>query len=414
MTDLFEKITNNPGPLGQYQQEAEGYFIFPELEGPIGNRMGFKGEEHIVWSVNNYLGLANLPEVIEADAKASAEWGLAYPMGSRMMTGQTQYHNQLEEELAALENKESAVLLNYGYQGIMSAIDSLVTRHDVVVYDAECHACIMDALRMHNGKSLAYKHNDIPHFQEQLERAQKWLSTPNASLLVITEGVFGMKGDQGKLKEIVALKDRYNFRLLVDDAHGFGTLGETGAGAGEAQGVQDEIDIYFATFAKSMASIGAFLAGPKKVMDFLRYNMRSQIFAKSLPMPFVQGNLYRLKLLKEKSEMRAKLWQNVTALQGGLKEAGFEIGATNSCVTPVFLKGSVQEAMALTADLRNNHRIFCSIVIYPVIPKGEILLRLIPTAAHTLEDVELTLKAFKAIRAKLTQGAYAQTESKIA
>ena len=414
MTDLFEKITNNPGPLGQYQQEAEGYFIFPELEGPIGNRMGFKGEEHIVWSVNNYLGLANLPEVIEADAKASAEWGLAYPMGSRMMTGQTQYHNQLEEELAAFENKEAAVLLNYGYQGIMSAIDSLVSRHDVVVYDAECHACIMDALRMHNGKSLAYKHNDIPHFQEQLERAQKWLSAPNASLLVITEGVFGMKGDQGKLKEIVALKDRYNFRLLVDDAHGFGTLGETGAGAGEAQGVQDEIDIYFATFAKSMASIGAFLAGPKKVMDFLRYNMRSQIFAKSLPMPFVQGNLYRLKLLKEKSEMRAKLWQNVTALQGGLKEAGFEIGATNSCVTPVFLKGSVQEAMALTADLRNNHRIFCSIVIYPVIPKGEILLRLIPTAAHTLEDVELTLKAFKAIRAKLTQGAYAQTESKIA
>jgi glycine C-acetyltransferase len=408
MIDLFEKITTNPGPLGQYQQEAEGYFIFPELEGPIGNRMGFRGQEHIVWSVNNYLGLANLPEVIEADANATRQWGLAYPMGSRMMTGQTSVHSQLEQELAEFENKEAAVLLNFGYQGIMSAVDSLVTRHDVVVYDAECHACIMDALRMHNGKSLAYKHNDIENFKEQLERAQKWLGQENASLLVITEGVFGMKGDQGKLKEIVALKKQYNFRLLVDDAHGFGTLGETGAGAGEAQGVQDEIDVYFATFAKSMASIGAFLAGPKKIMDFLRYNMRSQIFAKSLPMSLVQGNLYRLKLLKEKKEMREKLWNNVKALQNGLRQEGFEIGATDSCVTPVFLKGSVHEAMELTADLRNNHRIFCSIVIYPVIPKGEILLRLIPTASHTLEDVELTLKAFKAIRTKLKDGIYAE------
>ena len=405
--DLFDKIKRNFGPLGNYRQAAEGYYMFPKLEGDIANRMRFNGEEHIVWSVNNYLGLANHPEVREADVEGARDWGLAAPMGARMMSGNTSRHEQLEQELAEFENKESAVLVNYGYQGIMSAIDSLVGRHDAVVYDSECHACIMDALRMHLGKSFAYRHNDIEHCERQIQRAEKWMAQhPDASLLVISEGVFGMKGDQGKLRELVGLKNKYSFRLLVDDAHGFGVLGETGAGAGEAQGVQDHIDVYFSTFAKSMASIGAFLAGDKMVIDYLRYNMRSQIFAKSLPLPFVEGNLVRLRLLREKAELRQKLWENVHALQNGLRDAGFEIGETNSCVTPVFLKGSVEEAMALVKDLRENHRVFCSIVIYPVIPKGEMILRLIPTATHTATDISESIAAFKEVRKKLDQGVY--------
>ena len=407
--DLFKKIEKNFGPLGHYQQVAEGYYMFPKLEGDLGNRMMFKGDEMIVWSVNNYLGLGNHPEVREADKNSAARWGGAYPMGSRMMSGNTDVHEELERQLADFENKETAVLLNYGYQGIMSAIDALITRHDVVVYDSECHACIIDALRMHMGKSLAFKHNDIESCEKQIQRAQKLMAgNEEASLLVISEGVFGMKGDQGKLKEIAALKAKYEFRLMVDDAHGFGTLGETGAGTGEEQGVQDDIDVYFATFAKSMASIGAFLAGDKMVMDFLRYNMRSQIFAKSLPMVLVEGNLVRLKLLKERKELKDNLWRNVRALQGGLTEAGFNIGVTNSCVTPVFLKGTVEEAMALVYDLRENYRIFCSIVIYPVIPKGEIILRLIPTATHTQDDVDETIKAFTSVSAKLNDGVYAK------
>jgi glycine C-acetyltransferase len=405
--DLFKKIEKNFGPLGHYQQAAEGYYMFPKLEGPISNRMMFKGDEHIVWSINNYLGLANHPEVRKADAEAAQEWGLAYPMGSRMMSGNSERHEELERRLADFEGKEAAVLLNYGYQGIMSAIDALVGRHDVLVYDAECHACIMDAIRMHLGKSFAYKHNDMQSLETQLQRAHKHMEgNPQASLLVISEGVFGMKGDQGNLRDIVGLKEKYPFRLLVDDAHGFGTLGETGAGAGEEQGVMEDIDVYFATFAKSMASIGAFLAGDKMVMDFLRYNLRSQIFAKSLPMPLVEGNLLRLQMLQEKSELRENLWRVVRALQGGLTSAGFQIGVTNSCVTPVFLKGSVEEAMALVYDLRTNYRIFCSIVIYPVIPKGEIILRLIPTAVHTLDDVNRSIEAFTAIQARLQDGTY--------
>lgn len=405
--DLFNKIERNFGPLGMYQKQAEGYFIFPHLKGELGNRMEFNGEEMVIWSINNYLGLGNLPEVREADTKASANWGQAYPMGSRMMSGETELHNQLEAELAEFVGKESTFVLNYGYQGIMSTIDSLLGRHDVVVYDSECHACIMDALRMHNGKSLAYKHNDMEDFERQLGRSQKFLAkSDDAGLLVISEGVFGMKGDQGKLKEIAALKEEYGFRFLVDDAHGFGTLGATGAGAGEEQDVMDDIDVYFATFAKSMASIGAFIAGDKMIIDYLKYNMRSQMFAKSLPMAFVEGNLKRLELLKKRHDLREKLWENVKNLQNGLREAGFEIGVTNSCVTPVFLNGSVEEAMALVKDMRDNHKVFCSIVIYPVIPKGEIILRLIPTADHTLEDIEMTIKAFSDVAGKLKQGVY--------
>lgn len=405
--DLFKKIERNFGPLGAYQKAAEGYYMFPKLEGPISNRMDFMGDEHIVWSINNYLGLANHPEVREADTEATQKWGLAAPMGSRMMSGNTERHEELERQLAEFEGREAAVLLNYGYQGIMSTIDALVGRHDVLVYDSECHACIMDAIRMHLGKSFAFKHNDMDSLETQLQRAHKHMEgNPESSLLVISEGVFGMKGDQGKLREIVALKEKYPFRFLVDDAHGFGTLGATGAGAGEEQGVQEGIDVYFATFAKSMASIGAFLAGSKMVMDFLRYNLRSQIFAKSLPLPIVEGDLKRLQLLREREELRTNLWEVVHALQGGLRKAGFEIGVTNSCVTPVFLKGSVEEAMALVRDLRENYRIFCSIVIYPVIPKGEIILRLIPTAVHNLEDVQRTIEAFDVIQKRLQEGTY--------
>jgi glycine C-acetyltransferase len=411
MADIFERLIKNYGPLGQHRERAHGYFAFPKLEGEIGSKMKFRGQEMIVWSLNNYLGLANHPEVRKADADGSAQYGLALPMGARMMSGNSDLHEQLEKELAEFVHKEDSILMNYGYQGIMSAIDSICGRHDVVVYDAECHACIIDALRMIPGHRFVFKHNDVEDCEKQLNRAQALVDKQQSGgILVITEGVFGMAGDQGCIKEIAALKKKVPFRLLVDDAHGFGTLGETGAGAGEAQGCQDEIDLYFSTFAKSMASIGAFMAGPKNIIDYIRYNIRSQIFAKSLPMPYVVGNLKRLELLRSKPELKANLWKNALALQNGLKERGFDIGKTDSVVTPVYMKGGVEEATAMVMDIRENYKIFCSIVVYPVIPKGHIIYRLIPTAVHTQEEIDLTLKAFSETKAKLDAGAYKVAE----
>ncbi|MDE3125423.1 MAG: aminotransferase class I/II-fold pyridoxal phosphate-dependent enzyme [Bacteroidota bacterium] len=407
MADIFERLVKHYGPIGQHRERAHGYFAFPKLEGEVANRMTFRGKEMIVWSLNNYLGLANHPEIRKTDAEAAKQFGLASPMGARMMSGNSNYHEQLEKELAAFEHKEDAILLNYGYQGIMSAIDALCSRHDVIVYDAESHACIIDGLRLHTGHRYVYKHNDMDDLVKQLERATTLIEKQKAGgILVITEGVFGMAGDQGKLKEIAALKKQFEFRLLVDDAHGFGTLGKTGAGAGEEQGCQDAIDLYFSTFAKSMASIGAFMAGPKLIIDYIRYNIRSQIFAKSLPMPIVIGNLKRLNMLKNMPEMKAKLWHNALQLQKGLKERGFDIGNTDSVVTPVYMKGGVEEATAMVMDLRENYHIFCSIVVYPVIPKGHIIYRLIPTAAHTDADIQETLHAFSETKAKLDAGAY--------
>jgi len=404
--DIFEKLNTNLGPLGKHSELSEGYFMFPKLEGEIAPRMRFKGKEVLTWSLNNYLGLGNHPEIRKADQDAAARWGAAYPMGARMMSGNTDLHEQLENELADFVGKEKAYLLNYGYQGIMSVIDALVDRKDVIVYDSECHACIIDALRMHLGKRFVFPHNDIISFEKQLQRATKMTNETGGGILVITEGVFGMTGDMGRLSDIVALKADYDFRLLVDDAHGFGTMGDTGAGAGEAQGCQDEIDLYFSTFAKSMASIGAFIAGDEKVIHYLKYNMRSQIFAKSLPMLLVEGGLKRLELLRYRPELKASLWKIVNALQNGLKEKGFSIGNTNSPVTPVVLNGTVGEAATLSKDLRENYNIFCSVVIYPVVPKGMIILRLIPTAVHTLEDVAETIAAFEAVKEKLSSGFY--------
>ena len=406
MKDLFERIKRDKGPLGKWAKLAEGYYVFPKLEGPISNRMGFNGKEVISWSINDYLGLASHPEVMKADAEAAAEHGMAYPMGARMMSGHTIYHEQLEEECAAFVNKESAYLVNFGYQGLVSAIDALVTKHDVIVYDVDSHACIIDGVRLHHGKRFTFMHNNVESLEKNLERATKVAESTGGGILVISEGVFGMRGEQGKLKEIVALKKKYNFRLLVDDAHGFGTLGKTGAGAGQEQGVQDDIDVYFATFAKSMAGIGAFFAADDEVIQYLKYNMRSQMFAKSLPMVMVKGALKRLDMLRTMPELKDKLWENVNALQSGLKENNFNIGNTNTCVTPIFLEGDVPEAMAMVHDLRESYGIFCSIVIYPVIPKGLILLRLIPTAMHTLEDVKESIAAFSAIRDKLEKGIY--------
>ena len=406
MRDLFDRMRQDKGPLGKWADIAEGYFAFPKLEGSISNRMKFNGKEVITWSVNDYLGLANDPEVRKIDAEAAAKYGSAYPMGARLMSGHTDLHEKLQTELAEFVNKEAAYVLNFGYQGILSTIDSLVSKNDVIVYDIDSHACIIDGVRLHLGKRFTYQHNDMASLEKNLTRATKIANETNGGILVISEGVFGMRGEQGKLKEIVELKKKFNFRLLVDDAHGFGTLGKTGAGAGEEQGVQDEIDVYFATFAKSLASTGAFIASDKEIIDFLKYNMRSQVFAKSLQMQLVEGILKRLDMLRSRPEFKQKLWDNVNKLQSGLKERGFDIGTTQSCVTPVYLKGSVPEAMALVKDLRENYRIFCSIVVYPVIPKGLILLRLIPTASHNFDDIEETLEAFSSIRERLVTGVY--------
>ncbi len=404
--DIFEKIRQNRGPLGQHAKEAHGYFTFPKLEGEISNKMIFRGKEVLVWSVNNYIGLSNEEEVRRVDAEAAKDWGMGTPMGSRMMSGNTNHHEELENQLSDFMSKEDTILLNFGYQGMLSAIDALVDRNDVIVYDSECHACIVDGVRLHQGKRFVFPHNNIENFEKQLERAHKITEQTGGGILVITEGVFGMSGDLGKIDKLSALKSKYEFRLFVDDAHGFGTMGETGAGAGEHLNCQDEIDVYFGTFAKSMASIGAFISSTEDVVEFLRYNMRSQIFAKSLPMPLVIGAIKRLELLRTKPELKNRLWTIANALQGGLREAGFELGSTESAVTPVYLSGGVGEATNLILDLRENHGIFCSIVTYPVVPKGVILLRLIPTAVHTLEDVKYTIECFTAIKDKLAAGEY--------
>src|SRR5688572_4077018 len=407
MADIFERLLKHNGPIGQYRERAHGYFAFPKLEGEISSRMKFRGKEVIVWSLNNYLGLANHPEVRRVDAEAAAEYGFAYPMGARMMSGNSNKHEQLEKELSEFVMKEDTVLLNYGYQGMVSIIDVLCSRHDVIVYDAESHACIIDGLRLHPGHRYVFKHNDITDCEKQLQRAAALIEKQDAGgVLVITEGVFGMAGDQGKIKEIAALKKKYQFRLLVDDAHGFGTMGKTGAGAGEEQGCQDDIDLYFSTFAKSMASIGAFVSGERNIIDYIRYNIRSQIFAKSLPMPIVIGNMKRLELLRTHSELKEMLWKNASKLQSGLKERGFDIGKTDSVVTPVYMKGDIPEATAMVMDLRENFGIFASIVVYPVIPKGHIIFRLIPSAVHTDNDIEATLKAFEETKKKLDAGEY--------
>ena len=405
--DLFEKLLKDRGPIGQHAKDSHGYFTFPKLEGDIGSHMIFRGKKRLVWSLNNYLGLANHPEVRKTDAEAAAQYGMGSPMGARMMSGNTDWHEKLEAELSDFEKKEDTILLNYGYQGMVSAIDCLVDRHDVIVYDSESHACIIDGVRLHMGKRFVYAHNDIENLEKQLERATRLVEESGGAILVLTEGVFGMSGDMGRIADIVALKKKFQFRLFVDDAHGFGTMGKTGAGAHEEQGVMDGVDIYFGTFAKSMASIGGFISSTSQVVEYLRYNMRSQIFAKSMPMPLVMGALKRLELLRTKPELKDNLWKIVNALQNGLKDAGFDIGKTQSPVTPVFLNGTIGEATKLIYDMRENYNIFCSMVVYPVVPKGIILLRLIPTAVHTLEDVNYTIDAFRKAYIKLKAGEYA-------
>ena len=404
--DIFERITKNRGPIGQYQKAGHGYFAFPKLEGEISAHMKFRGKEVLTWSLNNYLGLGNHPEVRKTDAAAAAEYGMAYPMGARMMSGQTRKHEELERELASFVQKEDAFLLNYGYQGMASIIDALTTRNDVIVYDSESHACILDGMRMSLAKRYVFPHNNMENLEKQLERAVKRADQQGGGVLVISEGVFGMAGDLGNLKEICALKDKFKFRLLVDDAHGFGTMGATGMGTGEHFGVQDKIDLYFSTFAKAMAGIGGFIAADTDVVDYLRYNMRSQTYAKSLPMPMVIGALKRLEMLKSMPSLRENLWNVVNALQKGLKDAGFNIGATESPVTPVYMSGGIIEATNLILDLRENYNIFCSVVVYPVVPKDVIMFRLIPTAAHSIEDVNETLEVFAKLKSKLFAGEY--------
>lgn len=406
MNDIFDKMRKDAGPIGRHAKASHGYFAFPKLEGELGAHMTFRGKEVLVWSLNNYLGLANHPEIRKVDAQAAKDWGMAYPMGARMMSGHTKYHEQLEDELSDFMGKEDTFLLNYGYQGCMSCIDAMLGRHDVLVFDSECHACMMDGARLHAGKRFMFQHNDMASLDKQLEHAKKVTEQTGGGILVMTEGVFGMAGDQGRLKEIAERKKKYNFRLFVDDAHGFGQMGDHGRGTGNEQGVQDEIDVYFGTFAKSMASIGAFISGPEDVIMYMRYNMRSQTFAKSLPMPIVIGAMKRLEMMRTMPELKDKLWEITDALQSGLKEAGLDIGHTNSCVTPVYMKGNIPEATNVVLDLRENHGIFCSIVVYPVVPKDTILLRLIPTATHTLEDVRRTVESFKEVKRKLEAGEY--------
>ena len=406
--DIFEKISERRGPLGIFSATAHGYFTFPKLEGPIGTRMQFRGREVLTWSLNNYLGLANHPDVRKVDADAAKEFGLGNPMGARMMSGNSIHHEKLEEDLSKFVAKEDTMLVNYGYMGMSSAVDALVDRKDVIVYDSDCHACIIDGIRMHQGKRFVYAHNDMGKLRQQLDRAVRLTDNSGGGILVITEGVFGMSGAQGKLKEIVDLKKEYDFRLFVDDAHGIGTMGKTGAGTGEEQGVQDGIDVYFGTFAKAFASIGGFISSTEDVVDYLRYNTRSQIFAKSMPMPLVLGNQKRLEMLRDQPEHKANLWEIVNAMQSGLRASGFNLGVTNSCVTPIIMEGGVEEATNMIFHIREEYNLFTSVVVYPVVPKGTILIRIIPTANHTLEDVNQTIEVFKKVKQKLENNEFSK------
>lgn len=404
--DIFDKIDRSMGELGKYASQGHGYFTFPKLEGEIQPRMQFRGKEVLCWSLNNYLGLANHPEVRQVDADAAATWGLGYPMGSRMLTGNSNLHEKFEDEVSEFMGKEDSYLLNFGYQGMLSIIQSLTDRRDVIVYDQLAHACIIDGMMLSLSKRFVYAHNDMAQLEDRLQKASKITAQTGGGILVITEGVFGMKGDLGRLDEIVKLKEKYSFRLFVDDAHGFGVMGANGRGTPEHFGVMDQVDVVFNTFAKSMALIGAFVSGDSKVINFLRYNMRSQIYAKSMPMPLVVGALKRLELLRSQPALRENLWKIVNAIQSGLRSRGFDIGITQSPVTPVYLKGGTEEAAKLIMDLRENHRIFVSVVTYPVVERGELMLRIIPTAVHSLEDVEVTLNAFEAIRDNMQKGLY--------
>lgn len=409
MKDIFERLKESSGgPIGQYREKADGYFAFPKLEGELGPHMRFNGKEVLCWSINNYLGLANHPEIRKVDGEAATRWGMAYPMGSRMMTGQTALHEKLERELADFEKKEAAFEFNFGYQGILSTIDSLVCRHDVIVYDAEAHACLRDGIRLHIGKSIKFRHNDIVDCEKVLAKACAMADHQGGGVLLITEGVFGMTGALGILDQIAALKKKYDFRILIDDAHGFGVMGPNGRGTSEHFGVMDEIDIYIGAYAKSMATIGGFVATDKDIVTYLRYNMRSQMYAKSLPMPIVEGCLKRLEIIRseEGDQLRAKLWQVTRTLQDGFRNLGYDIGPSEACVTPVFLQCGVNQAANIAMDLRENYNIFCSIVTYPVIPPGMLIFRIIPTAAHSMEDVNYTLNAFREIKEKLAKGEY--------
>ena len=405
--DIFERIQQNEGgPLGQYRKRAKGYFMFPKLEGEIQPYMTFQGKKMLAWTFNNYLGLANDPEVRKVDAEAAAKWGLAYPMGARMMSGHTSLHEQLERELAEFECKEDAFLFNFGYQGMISTLDALLTRRDVVVYDEECHACIMDGLRLHMGYRMKYAHNDIADCEKVLNRASKRAQEQGGGVLLVTEGVYGMTGAMGILDKIVELKKKYSFRILIDDAHGFGVMGEHGRGTSEELHCMDVIDLYFGAFAKAMASIGGFIAGPKDIINYLRYNLRSQIYAKSLPMPFVEGNLKRLDMIRKGDDRRKHLFKIARALQSGLRNLGFDVGPAEACITPVFVHGTVPEATNMLVDLRENYNIFCSVVVYPVVPQGVIMFRLICTQMHQMEHVEYTLKAWAEIKKKHEAGYY--------
>jgi glycine C-acetyltransferase len=415
--DIFEKTTTDLGYIGNEAKKfsSHHYFTFPMLTGELGPHMTFNGKPMLNWSLNNYLGLANHSEVRKADADATAEYGLAYPMGARMMTGNTALHEEFEQQLAQFVGKEDSFLLNYGYQGVMSVIECIVGNKDVIVYDAESHACLIDGIRLHKaklGKYYKYNHNDMESLEKNLQRATKLADEQGGGILVITEGVFGMSGKVGSLDKIVAFKEKYNFRLLVDDAHGLGTMGETGAGVPEHFGVQDGVDLHFCTFAKSMAAIGAFIAADKDVVMYLKYNMRSQTYAKALPMPFVKAGMKRLELIKKHPEFKDNLWKIVNALQDGFRKRGFDIGETTSPVTPVLLHGDYDLGVVtnLVRDMREEMGIFCSIVTYPVVPKGVLMLRIIPTTMHTLEDVEYTMNCFEQVQAKLQAGEYALVE----
>ncbi|MCH9633796.1 MAG: 8-amino-7-oxononanoate synthase/2-amino-3-ketobutyrate coenzyme A ligase [Chlamydiae bacterium] len=400
--DLFHKCYQKEGLFSNVREGKDNYYAQPILEGPLGPHMTFNGQKMIVWSINDYLGLAGHPEPTARAKEVLEAFGTAYPMGARLMSGFTQNHQTFEAKLAKFAQKESALLFNYGYLGVLGVITSIMGPRDTVIIDHDSHACIVDGAKLattRRNQFRVFRHNDMDHLEKILKSINQ---DRKGGILIVTDGIYGMTGEVAPLKEICALKEKYNARLLVDDAHGIGIMGATGRGTGEHLGVQDKIDLYFSTFAKCFAGIGGFVAGDKEIIEHITWNARPVIFAKNLPLIYSDSLSATLDVIEREPERREKLWEIATYMQRRFKEEGFDIGNTTSPITPVFLSISGLEAIKDAIHiLREEFHIFASGVMYPVVPRGVFLLRLVPSCRHTFDDVNKTIEAFIQIKERI-------------
>lgn len=393
---LLEKLEKKGSVLQKYIN-YRGRLHHLELKGKVSNRMIFDNKEYIIWCLNDYLGLMHHPESIEAAAQATTQYGPSYPHSVRLTIGHSSAHDYLEQQLNTLMGYEDSMLVNLGYQGFMSIIDALTDRHDTIIYDQKCHACLIDGVRLHNGRKFAFKHNDINHLETQLQRARKTHNSKEGMIIVVVDGLYSMHGELAKLDEIVRLKKLYNFALFVDDSHAFGVFGKHGKGSPEHYGIEKEVDVYVSTFTKSFGNLGGFVSAKKPIIDFLRFATRSQIFSRSMPLPMVLSVSKNIEIFQREPERRERLWKNTNQFQEGLREMAINIGPSESPIVPIHINGNHQEGLKVFFDLREMG-IFSYIVAYPVVEKNTCLIRMVCTHNHTTIDIEQTLHAFKELK----------------